>query len=122
MITTGKVAFDNLREHEMYQGKTTGRYSVTLTMEDSEADKLAGIGVKLREYEGNQQRKFASQYEVQVVDLEGMPFKGAIPRDSIVRVQWKSGNTHPVHGTPTYLNAVRVLEVAESVFDEDDEL
>lgn len=122
MITTGKVAFDNLREHEMYQGKTTGRYSVTLTMEDSEADKLAGIGVKLREYEGNQQRKFASQYEVQVVDLEGMPFKGAVPRDSIVRVQWKSGNTHPVHGTPTYLNAVRVLEVAESVFDEDDEL
>jgi hypothetical protein len=49
-----------------------------------------------------------------VFDLDGKPFMGQVTRGSKVRVQWKKGNPHPVHGTPPYLEKVRVLELAEA--------
>ena len=30
-----------------------------------------------------------------------------------MRLSYKTATPHPVHGTPTYLNAVRVVEAAE---------
>lgn len=112
-IATGTVAFYNLDEHEVYNGQSTGKYSLTLTLDDSTAEELSGFGVKLREYEGNKQRKFASKYPVSVIDKEDNPFQGPIPRGSLVKVLWKAGNPHPVHGVPPYLLKVRVLEEAE---------
>jgi len=36
-----------------------------------------------------------------------------LTRGSKVKILYAEGKPHPVHGTPTYLNKVRVIEVAE---------
>jgi hypothetical protein len=46
-------------------------------------------------------------------DAEGGRYNGEVPYNSKVRLKYKTGPAHPVHGTPTYLEAVRVLEEAE---------
>ena len=46
-------------------------------------------------------------------DAEGNPYGGEIPYNSRVRLKYKLGPAHPVHGVSTYLEAVKVLEEAE---------
>ena len=82
-VVEGTLAFENLDTHEMYQGQSTGKYSVVISV------------------------------DVPVYDKEGMPFTGRIGRGSKVRLLWQEGPPHPVHGTSTYLNKIKVLEVAE---------
>tara|TARA_R100001530_G_C4281615_1_gene145714 strand:- start:307 stop:675 length:369 start_codon:yes stop_codon:yes gene_type:complete len=113
-VLEGNVAFVNLDEHEVYQGQSTGRYSLVLSLEGADADTLAEQGVKLREYEGTKQRKFASKFDVPVFDAEGMDFNGRLTRGSKVRIAYQEGEEHPVHGVATYLNKVKVLELAEA--------
>ena len=115
MITEGVVAFESLKEHDSYMGQTTGKYTITLTLSPEEAEKVEQCGVKLKFYEGNPQRKFSTAYDVPVVDTEDKPFVGNLPRGSKVRVLWKEGQPHPVHGVSTYLSRVRVLEVADDM-------
>tara|TARA_R110002124_G_scaffold151933_1_gene318799 strand:- start:261 stop:626 length:366 start_codon:yes stop_codon:yes gene_type:complete len=112
-VLEGLVAFENLEEHEIYQGQSTGKYSLVLSLDEPTADTLAGAGVKLREYEGVKQRKFSTKYDVPVMDTEGNLFKGRIGRGSKVRIMYAEGQPHPVHGISTYLNKIKVLEVAE---------
>ena len=111
-VLTGKAAFINLTETEQYQGQDTGRYTLTVTLDDDAAQMLSSQGVKLRDYEGTAQRKFSSKYPVKIIDAEDNPFIGPVTRGSTIRLSYKTGPAHPVHGTPTYLNAVRVLELA----------
>jgi hypothetical protein len=118
-VLEGLVAFENLDEHEVYQGQSTGKFSLVLSLDEPTADTLAGSGVKLREYEGVKQRKFSTKYDVPVMDAEGNPFKGRIGRGSKVRIMYAEGQPHPVHGTSTYLNKIKVLEVAEQEGGED---
>jgi len=117
-VLTGSVAFANLDAHEMYQGQSTGKYSIVLTLDAKNAEALESAGVKLREYEGSKQRKFASKFEVDIVDLDGEPCKARITRGSTVRLQYTLGQEHPVHGITPYLDKIRVLELA-SASDED---
>jgi len=112
-VVSGKAAFAHLDSTEVYNGQDTGRYTLTVTLDDDNADMLAQQGVKLKDYEGVKQRKFASKFAVKIIDANDQPFIGNIPRGSTVRLSYKTGTPHPVHGTPTYLNAVRVVEVAE---------
>ena len=119
-VLEGLVAFENLTEHEMYNGQSTGKFSVVLSLEEPQAVDLDARGVKLREYEGVKQRKFASKFEVGIVNADGTPFQGRVPRGSKVRILWQEGSPHPVHGTSTYLNKVKVLEVAEQSGDTED--
>ena len=112
-VVSGKAAFAHLDGTEVYNGQDTGKYTLTITLDDENADLLAKQGVKLREYEGNKQRKFSSKFNVKVIDANDQPFIGSITRGSTVRLSYKTAAPDPVHGTPTYLNAVRVLEVAE---------
>ena len=114
-VLEGNVAFANLDEHEEYQGQSTGKYSLVLSLEPEDADKLASKGVKLREYEGTAQRKFSTKYEVPMFDAEGNEFNGRLTRGSKVRVNYAEGIPHPVHGTSTYLSAIKVVELAEPV-------
>ena len=118
-VVTGKVAFVNLSEHEIYEGKSTGKYSIVLTLDDENAAKMEAQGVKLRTYEGTKQRKFASQYDVSVYELNGDEFMGQVTRGSEVRVQYTLGKEHPVHGITPYLDKVRVVELADSATDGD---
>ena len=116
-LAEGTVAFQNLQQTEVYQGQDTGRYTLTLSLEEDMASKLSDEGVKVKDYEGIAQRKFASKFPVRIVNANDEPFMGAITKGSLVRVQYKLGDSHPVHATPTYLNAVRVLELGEESGD-----
>ena len=119
-VLTGKAAFINLTETEQYQGQDTGRYTLTVTLDDDAAQMLSEQGVKLRDYEGTAQRKFSSKYPVKIIDAEDNPFIGPVTRGSTIRLSYKTGPAHPVHGTPTYLNAVRVLELADDAGIDDE--
>ena len=119
MIVQGTAAFINLTEHELYQGQSTGKYSLTVTLDDASITQLEGQGVKMREYEGQKQRKFASKFNVPLYEANGDEFMGAITRGSLVRVQYSLGDEHPVHGFTPYLDKVKVLELATGNTDED---
>jgi len=119
-VLEGLVAFENLTEHELYNGQSTGKFSLVLSLDEESASDLDSRGVKLREYEGVKQRKFASKFEVGIQNADGTPFVGRVPRGSKVRILWQEGAPHPVHGTSTYLNKVKVLEVAEQTDSNED--
>ena len=115
-VITGKVAFANLTEHEVFNGQSTGKYSVVVTLDEEAADKLAAEGVKLKTYKNESQRKFATKFEdFTVVDIDGEPVsRGSVRWGDTVRIKYGLGKPHPVHGTATYLSKVKVLELAEA--------
>ena len=112
-VIEGIVNFSNVTQHDVYNGQSTGAYSMTITIDEEDAAFLASQGVKIKDYQGNKQRKFKSKYDIMRVDADGNRFEGEIPYNSKVRLKFKSGPAHPVHGTPTYLEAVKVLELPE---------
>jgi hypothetical protein len=69
----GVVNFSNVTEHDVYNGQSTGAYSMTITLSEDDAAELAANGVKIKDYQGNKQRKFKSKYEIKVFDDEGTP-------------------------------------------------
>ena len=109
----GIVNFSKLTEHDVYNGQDTGAYSMTITMSEDDASTLAANGIKIKDYQGNKQRKFKSMYDIKVFDADGNPYNGEVPYNSTVRLKYKTGPAHPVHGVSTYLEAVKVLEEAE---------
>lgn len=118
-VVTGKVAFSNVTEHEVYKGRSTGKYSLVITLEADQAKILEDLGITLKDYEGTAQRKFASKYGVDVLDIEGNPYSGEIPRGSVVRVLFTLGNVSQEFGQLVYLNKVRVVEEAALTDDDD---
>jgi len=112
-IVEGVVNFSKLTEHDVYNGQDTGAYSMTITMSEDDASTLAASGIKIKDYQGNKQRKFKSKYDIKVFDADGNPYNGEVPYNSTVRLKYKMGPAHPVHGVSTYLEAVKVLEEAE---------
>ena len=112
-VIEGVVNFSNLTQHDVFNGQDTGQYSMTITMSEDDAASLSAQGVKIKDYDGNKQRKFKSRYEIKRFDAEGNPYTGEVPYNSKVRLKFKLGPAHPVHGVSTYLEAVKVLEEAE---------
>ena len=70
-IAEGTVAFQSLREHDSWQGQSTGKYTLTLGLPEEIAEVLQTNGVKLKDYEGTAQRKFVSQYNVPILNEDG---------------------------------------------------
>jgi len=122
-VVTGTVAFANLAEHEVYNGQSTGKYSLVLTLDESEAEKLQSEGVKIREYKNQAQRKFATKFdEFPVIDNDGEPVsKSSVRYGDKVRIKYNLGQPHPVHGVSPYLQAVRVVEKGEVSLEDDGE-
>ena len=123
-VIQGSAAFINLVEHEQYQGKSTEKYSLTVTLDDKSIEQLEAQGVKMREYAPDggtpqKQRKFSSKFNVPLYEANGDEFMGQVTRGSLVRVQYSLGDEHPVHGITPYLDKVKVLELATSNTDED---
>ena len=119
-VIEGIVNFSNITQHDVFNGQDTGQYSMTITLEEDDASTLAANGVKIKDYQGNKQRKFKSKFNIRTMDAEGNPYSGEIPYNSRVRVKFKLGDAHPVHGVATYLEAIKVLEEAEvAAFDDD---
>jgi len=119
-VLEGVLNFSKLTEHDVYMGQDTGAYSVTVTMSEEDANTLSAQGVKIKDYQGNKQRKFKSKFDVAVLDAEGNKYSGEVPYNSKVRLKYKLGKPHPVHGVSTYLEAIKVLEEAEMVEGSDD--
>ena len=112
-VIEGVVNFSNVTQHDMYNGQSTGAYSMTITLSEDDASTLSSQGVKIKDYEGSKQRKFKSKYAIGMYNAEGDTYTGEVPYNSRVRLKYKTGPAHPVHGTPVYLEAVKVLEEAE---------
>ena len=81
-VVSGKAAFAHLDSTEVYNGQDTGRYTLTVTLDDENAQMLAEQGVKLKDYNGDKQRKFASKFAVKMIDANDQPFVGNIPLGS----------------------------------------
>ena len=112
-VIEGICNFSNLTQHDIFKGQDTGQFSMTITMTEDDASELAAQGVKITDYRGAKQRKFKTKYDVRTFDAEGNPYRGEVPYNSKVRLKYKLGQPHPVHGVSTYLEAVKVLEEAE---------
>ncbi len=122
-VINGVVAFANLDAHEVYNGQSTGKYSLVLSLDDSEAEKLEKEGIKLKMYKNQAQRKFATKFEdFAVIDNDGEPVsRTSVRYGDKVRVKYNLGNEHPVHGVAPYLQAIRVVEKGEVELDDDGE-
>lgn len=113
-VMNGTVNFSNLTKTDTYMGQDTGKYNLTMTVSEEDANRLSSLGVKVKEYEGAKQRKFSSKFDINVMDADGNPYRGEVPYNSKVRIKFKTGQEHPVHGVSTYLEAVKVVEEAEA--------
>ena len=100
-VIEGIVNFSNVTKHDVFNGQDTGAYSMTITMSEDDATTLSAQGVKIKDYQGNKQRKFKSKYDIKLFDVEGNPYNGEVPYNSKVRLKFKLGNAHPVHGVAT---------------------
>jgi hypothetical protein len=119
-VIEGVVNFSNITQHDVFNGQDTGQYSLTITLDEDDASTLAASGVKIKDYQGSKQRKFKSKFNIRTMDAEGNPYPGEVPYNSKVRLKYKLGDAHPVHGVATYLEAIKVLEEAEvAAFDDD---
>jgi len=107
---SGEVAFSHLTEFEKFQGESTGKYSLTITLDDEAASKLEGQGVKLKVHDGKKQRAFKTKYEFQYVDTEKQPQEGELGRGSKVKVAYKLGQPYGEYGVTTFLQGVQVVE------------
>ena len=56
MLATGVANFINLKSKEMYDGKMTDYYTMTITLDDESIEQLRSEGVPLKEYEGKFQK------------------------------------------------------------------
>ena len=110
---SGEVAFSHLTEHEKFQGESTGKYSLTITLDDEAASKLEGQGVKLKVHEGKKQRAFKTKYDFQYVDTAKQPQEGELGRGSKVKVAYKLGGNYGDYGVTTFLQGVQVIERVE---------
>ncbi len=130
----GTVLFSNIVTMPTFDGKSTGKYELTLTLDeaqftDAEAN---GLGASSSEYNGNPQfkAKFKSKFKLgkkQVVDRFKNPYVDdagevkEIPRGSKVVVfttpkPYKMlGNS----GLTNYLNAVQIIEESAAIDFED---
>ena len=109
-VIEGVCNFSHVTSHDVYNGQDTGQYSMTITMSEEDAAELSAQGVKIKDYEDKKQRKFKSQYDIRMFDVNGDAYTGEVPYNSKVRLKFKLGQPHPLHGVPTYLEAVKVLE------------
>lgn len=116
----GIVNFSNITQHDVYNGQSTGAYTLTITLSEDDASALEAKGVKIKDYQGNKQRKFKSKYTVKRWDIDGMAYEGEVPYNSKVRIKYSFGPAHPVHGVSTYLEEVKVLEEADNEEEADD--
>jgi hypothetical protein len=122
-VIEGTVAFSHITEHEMIRDRDTGKetstnkYSITLSLDDVAAKDLSEKGVKLKEWEGVKQRKFATGFEdFPVYDAtqgedDARWDGGEIGRGAKVRILF-SLKPNTLHGMIPYMNRIKVLEHA----------
>ena len=135
MITKGIAKYVYLDSTEKFQGEDTGKYTLTVALDDKEAKALESEGVKVRtiksyDEDGNEDggsykaRKFSTKYPLSfemIKTVDGEAIGHDFGAESVVEVLWKKGNEHPQHGVATYLTAVKVHERTEGYRSADEE-
>ena len=129
MITTGTAKYVYLDSTEKFNGEDTGKYTLTVDIDDKEATALEKAGVKVRtistEDGGSYKaRKFSTKYPLSfdmVKTSDGEAIGHDFGAESEVQVLWKAGNEHPQHGVATYLTAVKVMKRTEGYKSADEE-
>ena len=122
-LIEGTVAFSNLTTFDVYKGRPTGKYSFVITLDNAAAAQLEAQDVRLKHYqpkneegepEGEEtaQRKFASKFGWETVDIDGAPFQGEMGRGTKVRVFYEL-KPNEEYGMIPYPKKVRVLELVE---------
>ena len=62
-IVEGVVNFSNVTQHDVFNGQSTGAYSMTITLSEDDANQLATAGVKIKDYNGNKNYKGYTGYK-----------------------------------------------------------
>lgn len=120
-VVVGIVAFSNVTKTDVYLGQDTGKYTVTVTVDDETRSRLEDLGVRVKDYEGKGQRKFTTKFEFTVEDAEGLPFAGEIPYGSKVKILADIKGSHPQWGPSTFFKRIKVLEKADNQDDAPDD-
>ena len=113
MLVQGTTIFNTaLTQFDTYQGQSTDKYSLQITLDTFNADMLDKAGVKVKEYEGEPIRKFTSRYDIPVFTGKNERWHDEIPSGSTVRVEYTT-KEHPTAGQVPYAKRVLLLEVGE---------
>ena len=113
MLVQGTTIFNSaLTQFDTYQGQSTEKYSLQITLDKNEAELLTKNGVKVKEYEGEPIRKFTSRYDIPVFTAKNERWNDEIPSGSIVRVEYTT-KEHPTAGNVPYAKRVLLLQVGE---------
>lgn len=119
MITKGIAKYVYLDSTEKFNGEDTGKYTLTVAVDDKEAKALEDAGVKVRTIADKDTgkdikiRKFSTQYKLNddMIQTESGEVIGTdFGAGSDVTILWKAGNEHPTHGVATYLTAIKVAD------------
>ena len=129
MITKGIAKYVYLDSTEKFNGEDTGKYTLTVALDDKEAKALEKEGVKVRTIQTEdggsyQARKFSTKYPLSfdmVKTSDGEAIGHDFGAESKVEILWKKGNELPQHGFATYLTAVKVSERTEGYKSADEE-
>jgi len=117
MITKGEAKYVYLDSTEKFNGEDTGKYTLTIALNDAEAKKLEEAGVKVRTVKDSETgkdikiRKFSTQYKLNddmIQTNSGNVVGTDFGAGSQVEVLWKAGKEHPTHGVATYLTAIKL--------------
>jgi len=129
MVTNGIAKYVYLDSTEKFNNEDTGKYTLTVAIDDKEAKALEKVGVKVRviktedggEYKA---RKFSTKYPLpfdMIKTAEGEAIGHDFGAESEVQVLWKAGQEHPMHGVATYLTAIKVNKRTEGYKSKDSE-
>ena len=88
-VIEGKANFVHVKQTEEFQGKDTGRFSVLMTLSDTDAQTFENMGVRLKPFgeppEQIMQRKFNSNFPVKLITNDGVDIRAV--SDFIVEQQ-----------------------------------
>jgi hypothetical protein len=113
MLVEGTTIFQtHLTQHDVYQGQSTGKYSIQIQLDGTTASKLTKAGVIIKEYDGEPIRKFTSRYDVPVHISDTETWDKELPSGTKVRLEYIT-KKHPTAGEVPYVKRVLVLEMGE---------
>jgi hypothetical protein len=113
MLVEGTTIFQtHLTQHDVYQGQSTGKYSIQIQLDGTTASKLTKAGVIIKEYDGEPIRKFTSRYDVPVHISDKETWDKELPSGTKVRLEYIT-KKHPTAGEVPYVKRVLVLEMGE---------
>jgi len=113
MFVEGTTIFNtSLKQFDTYQGKSTEKYSLQITLNKKEAARLAKEGVKIKEYEGEPIRKFTSHYNIPVFLSNKEKWDEELPSGSKIRIEYVT-KSHPTAGKVPYAKRILLIEVGE---------